>query len=141
MALKLPLSILPTLAGRGVCVTLCSFLGCACPLVAIGGHFPLLRFAAGFPLALRGSLLRHFGNYLQWAHKLCAVPYGQAFARAPKEEYKDNVCGAPLSVLETSLPAGGHYFPGSSFPEILKCLTRFLILKKGWNIGAFSLVT
>lgn len=61
-------------------VTLCSFLGCAHPLVAAGGYFLLLRFAAAFPLgpavlALRASLLGHLGSYLLWGSQTqyCAL--------------------------------------------------------------------
>lgn len=105
-----------------------------------------LRFAVGFslgPVALawRASLLGHFGNYLPCtalgptSH---TMPHYQALVRAQGAEYEGSVCGAPLSVLETSLSASVHYFSGSNFPELLKCLSRFLILEKDWNIHAFS---
>lgn len=46
----------------------------------------------------------------------------------------------PLSLF-WKLPVSRHYIPGSNSTEILRCLSSFLVLKKGWNIGAFSLVT
>lgn len=37
---------------------------------------------------------------------LCLIFKLFFFVRAQKEDYKDNVCGTPLSVLETSLLVG-----------------------------------
>lgn len=105
-----------------------------------------LGFAMGFslgPVALawRASLLGHLGNYLlrtavgPTSH---TMPHYRALVRAQGAGYKGSDCGIPLPVLETSLSASVHYFSGSNFPELPKCLSRFLILEKGWNIYAFS---
>lgn len=89
----------------------------------------------------RASLSGHLGNYqtcITVGPTSYTMPHYQGLVRVQRAGYKGNVCGAPLSVLETSHPDSVHYFSGSSFPETLKCLSRFLILKKDWNVYAFS---
>lgn len=104
--------------------------------MAAGGYFPLLRFAPGFPLgaalALRASLLGCLGNHLPWGSQTihCALlSFFFFFGKGSKGGLQRQCLWNP-SLCSGNFPASGHYFPGSNFPEILKCLSRFLILKK-----------